>query len=154
MQISRHVLTPDALAMLQTIAEEGSFAGAARALGLVPSALTYRVRQIEDALDVLLFDRSARQAVPTEAGAELLREGARLLLEIDAVAHRVKRVATGWEPQLTLAVDGIIARTTLLELVEAFLHCSRPRASRSGTKSCQARWRPSPPARPTCPSGL
>ena len=27
-------------------------------LGLVPSALTYRVRQLEDALDVLLFDRS------------------------------------------------------------------------------------------------
>ena len=126
MQISRHVLTPDALAMLQTIAEEGSFAGAARALGLVPSALTYRVRQIEDALDVLLFDRSARQAVPTEAGAELLREGARLLLEIDAVAHRVKRVATGWEPQLTLAVDGIIARTTLLELVEAFFALQPP----------------------------
>ena len=126
MQISRHVLTPDALAMLQTIAEEGSFAGAARALGLVPSALTYRVRQIEDALDVLLFDRSARQAVPTEAGAELLREGARLLLEIDAVAHRIKRVATGWEPQLTLAVDGIIARTTLLELVEAFFALQPP----------------------------
>lgn len=126
MQISRHVLTPDALTMLQAIADEGSFAAAARALGLVPSALTYRVRQIEDALDVLLFDRSARQAVPTEAGAELLREGARLLLEIDAVAHRVKRVATGWEPQLTLAVDGIIARTTLLELVEAFFALQPP----------------------------
>ncbi len=112
--------------MLQAIADEGSFAAAARALGLVPSALTYRVRQIEDALDVLLFDRSARQAVPTEAGTELLREGARLLLEIDAVAHRVKRVATGWEPQMTLAVDGIIARTTLLELVEAFFALQPP----------------------------
>ena len=78
MQNSRDVLTPDALAMLQVIAETGSFAGAARQLGLVPSALTYRVRQIEDALDVLLFDRSARQARLTDAGAELLREGSRL----------------------------------------------------------------------------
>ena len=51
-----------------------------------PSALTYRVRQIEDALDVLLFDRSARQAQPTEAGSELLREGARLLRDVEAVA--------------------------------------------------------------------
>ena len=89
------VLTPDSLAMLQVISETGSFAAAARHLGLVPSALTYRVRQIEDALDVLLFDRTARQARPTEAGAELLREGARLLREIDAVANRVRRVATG-----------------------------------------------------------
>ncbi|HWT21563.1 MAG TPA: LysR family transcriptional regulator, partial [Variovorax sp.] len=62
MPSARDVLTPDALAMLQTVAGTGSFAGAARALNLVPSALSYRVRQIEDALDVLLFDRSARQA--------------------------------------------------------------------------------------------
>ena len=62
MQTPRDVLTPDALAMLQAIARLGSFAAAARELGLVPSALTYRVRQIEDALDVLLYDRSSRQA--------------------------------------------------------------------------------------------
>ncbi|MFT4243282.1 MAG: LysR family transcriptional regulator [Acidovorax sp.] len=120
MQNARDVLTPDALSMLQVIAESGSFAAAARHLGLVPSALTYRVRQIEDALDVLLFDRSARQARPTEAGAVLLREGVRLLEDIDAVAHRVRRVATGWEPQITLSVDGIISPHTLLELAEAF----------------------------------
>jgi DNA-binding transcriptional LysR family regulator len=126
MQTARDVLTPDALAMLQTIAKAGSFAAAARALGLVPSALTYRVRQIEDALDVLLFDRSSRQARVTEAGAELLREGARLLGEIDAVANRVKRVATGWEPQLTIAVDSIIARNTVMELCEAFFALNPP----------------------------
>ncbi len=120
MQIPRDVLTPDALAMLQRIAETGSFAAAARALNLVPSALTYRVRQIEDALDVLLFDRSSRQAKPTEAGAELLREGARLLAEVDAVANRVKRVATGWESQLTIAMDSIISKATVMELCSAF----------------------------------
>jgi DNA-binding transcriptional LysR family regulator len=120
MQTARDVLTPDALAMLQGIATAGSFAAAARASGLVPSALTYRVRQIEDALDVLLFDRSSRQAKPTEAGAELLREGARLLAEVDAVANRVKRVATGWESQLTIALDSIISKATVMELCSAF----------------------------------
>lgn len=126
MQNARDVLTPDSLAMLQVIAEAGSFAAAARQLGLVPSALTYRVRQIEDALDVLLFDRSARQAKPTEAGAELLREGGRLLQDINAVANRVRRVATGWEPQLTLSIDGVISPHTMLELVEAFYAMSPP----------------------------
>ncbi len=106
--------------MLQTVAAAGSLAAAARALGMVPSALTYRVRQIEDALDVLLFDRSSRQARLTEAGQELLREGARLLDDIDAVANRVKRVATGWEPQFTIAVDSIIAKATVMELCEHF----------------------------------
>lgn len=126
MQTARDLLTPDALSMLQTIENTGSFAAAARELGLVPSTLTYRVRQIEDALDVLLYDRSSRQAKLTPAGAELLREGARLLQEIDAVANRVKRVATGWESQLTLAVDTIISKSTVMELCDAFFALSPP----------------------------
>ena len=142
MQTARDVLTPDALAMLQTITASGSFAAAARELKLVPSALTYRVRRIEDALDVLLFDRSSRQARLTEAGFELLREGSRLLEEIDAVANRVKRVATGWESQLTIAVDSIISKTTVLELCESFFALSPPTRIKlrdetlSGTLAC------------------
>ncbi len=123
---ARQVLTPDALEMLLRIAQSGSFAAAARASGMVPSALTYRVRQIEEALDVLLFDRSSRQARLTEAGSELIREGQRLLDEMDAVANRVKRVATGWEPQFTVAVDSIINPTTVLELSESFLALNPP----------------------------
>ncbi len=142
MQTARDALTPDALSMLQTIATTGSFAAAARQLKLVPSALTYRVRQIEDALDVLLFDRRSRQARLTEAGTELLREAARLLDEVDAIANRVKRVATGWEPQLTIAVDSIISKTTVLELCESFFALNPPTRIRlreetlSGTLAC------------------
>ena len=117
MQKPVDLLTPDTLRLLSAIAEAGSFSGAARSLGMVPSALSYRVRQLEDALDVLLFDRSSRQAKPPEAGAELLREGKRLREDAEAVVHRVQRVATGWEPQLTIAVDGLIARAPLMELV-------------------------------------
>jgi DNA-binding transcriptional LysR family regulator len=126
MQTAREVLTPDALAMLQSIESAGSFAAAARQLGVVPSALTYRVRQIEDALDVLLYDRSSRQARLTSAGKELLHEGTRLLGEIDAVANRVKRIATGWESQLTLAVDGVITKSTVMELCENFFAQGAP----------------------------
>ncbi|WP_028601603.1 LysR family transcriptional regulator [Ottowia thiooxydans] len=126
MQNPSDVLTPDAFRILRAIAQAGSFAGAARAIGVVPSALTYRVRQIEDALDVLLFDRSSRQAVPTAAGAELLRQGERLRGEVEAVVNRVKRMATGWEPQLTIAVDGLIAHPALMELACEFFNLNPP----------------------------
>jgi DNA-binding transcriptional LysR family regulator len=122
----RHALTPEALTMMDTIARTGSFAAAARELGKVPSALTYSVRQLEDALDVLLFDRSSRQARLTAAGTELLTEGRRLLAEMDAVANRVHRVSTGWETQLTIAADGVVSRLTLLELCEAFYELRPP----------------------------
>ena len=114
----RQALTPDALVMMDTIARTGSFAAAARELGKVPSALTYSVRQLEEALDALLFDRRSRQAQLTAAGQELLDEGRRLLAEMDAVANRVRRVATGWESELTVAVDDVISRLTVFELVE------------------------------------
>ncbi len=123
---ARAVLSPENLSLIDAVARNGSMAAAARELGLVPSALTYRVRQIEDALDVLVFDRSARQARITPAGAELLRSGEHLLRELDAVAERVRRVATGWEPQFTVVADAIISRTTLFELCEAFYVLGAP----------------------------
>ena len=122
----RNALTPATIELIAAVDRTGSMAAAARELGVVPSALTYRIRQVEDALDVLLFDRSSRQAKLTEAGKELLREGSRLLIELDAIANRVKRVATGWEPQLTLAVDSVISRTTVMELCETFFALQPP----------------------------
>jgi DNA-binding transcriptional LysR family regulator len=123
MQNARELITTEALALIKSVATQGSMAAAAREHGLVPSAVTYRVRQIEDALDVLLFDRSSKQARITPAGKELLIEGERVLQELDAVARRVQRVATGWEPQLTIAVDSLISKRTMLELAEAFFQC-------------------------------
>jgi DNA-binding transcriptional LysR family regulator len=120
MTARRHALTPEALEMMDIIARTGSFAAAARELGKVPSALTYSVRQLEEALDALLFDRRSRQAQLTPAGDELLREGRRLLQQIDAVANRVHRVATGWETELAIAVDNIIAPAALYDLIDAF----------------------------------
>ncbi len=113
-------LTPEALTMVDTIARTGSFAAAARELGKVPSALTYSVRQLEESLDALLFDRSSRQAQLTDAGRELLNEGRRLLQEMQAVASRVRRVAGGWETELAISVEDILSQTTVFELVEAF----------------------------------
>ena len=127
-----HALTPDALVMMDTIARTGSFAAAARELGKVPSALTYSVRQLEEALDVLLFDRSSRQAQLTPAGTELLHEGRRLLQEMQAVSNRVQRVAKGWETELSISVEDILSVPTIFELVEAFCGLCDGRGATAG----------------------
>jgi len=135
-----HALSPDALQMVVTIARTGSFAAAARELGKVPSALTYSVRQLEDALDVLLFDRRSRQAKLTAAGEELLREGSLLLQQMDAVANRVKRVASGWETELTVAVDKAIAPHAIFDLMEAFLALKPPTRLRMLSEVMTGTW--------------
>jgi DNA-binding transcriptional LysR family regulator len=123
---SSDVLTPETLRLLRKIVESGSFAAAARASGLVPSTLTYRVGQIEQALDVLLFDRRSHLARPTEACRELLQEGERLIADIDAVATRVRRLAMGWERSLTIAVDAIINRMAIVDMCRAFFALGPP----------------------------
>jgi DNA-binding transcriptional LysR family regulator len=126
MNFARDVLTPESLTMLQTIAQLGSFAAAAREMGLVPSALSYRVRPMEESLDVLLFDRSSRQARLTAAGQELLSEGLRLLKDMDSIAHRIKRVATGWESQFTIVMDTVINHRVVMDLCQRFYESNPP----------------------------
>jgi len=86
----------------------------------VPSAITYTVRRLEEALDVLLFDRTGRRARFTPAGRELLERGRALLADAAAVEQRVQRVATGWESELRVAVDTIVPLTRVWPLVGRF----------------------------------
>jgi len=134
------VLTPESFTMLDAVATQGGFAAAARLLGLVPSALSYRVRQLEEALDVLLFDRRSRNAQLTPAGEELLREGRRMLADVDAIAQRVKRIATGWEPVFTIAVDSLISRKVVFELCQAFFELNAPTRLRLRGETLSGTW--------------
>lgn len=113
-------LSLDALAVLDAIDRKGSFAAAADALHRVPSAITYTVQKLEQDLDLLLFDRRGHRAILTEAGTELLREGRHLLRAATALESRVKRVATGWETELKVAVSDLIPMHRLFPLVREF----------------------------------
>ena len=116
----------DALQVIDSIDRRGSFAGAARELDRVPSAITYTVRGIEDDLDVLLFDRRGHRAALTPAGRQLLDEGRLLLRAAERLEAQVKRTASGWETEIRIAVDDVIGCAQLLPLVAEF-HAIAPR---------------------------
>lgn len=113
-------LTLDSLTVLDAIDRKGSFAAAAEELHRVPSAVTYAVQKLEQDMDVLLFDRSGHRAQLTEAGRQLLQEGRHLLHAAAELEARVKRVATGYEVELRIAVDDIILMERLQPLLEEF----------------------------------
>ena len=54
------------------VAEERSFTRAAARLSMAQSALSQRVRRIEERLGLRLLTRTTRSVVPTEAGEHLL----------------------------------------------------------------------------------
>jgi DNA-binding transcriptional LysR family regulator len=110
----------EALEILDAIARKGSFASAAESLFRVPSAITYSVRKLEEDLGVPLFNRSGHRATLTEAGEELLHEGRHLLQAAQELEARVKRVATGVETELSIALSDVLPIEPLFSLIDEF----------------------------------
>ncbi len=73
-----------ALAAFRATAEAGSFAAAARRLGLSPAAISKTVAELETQLNVRLFNRTTRRMSLTEAGTLYLGHVGRIL---DALAE-------------------------------------------------------------------
>lgn len=113
-------LSLDALSVLDAIDRRGSFAAAADALFRVPSAISYTIQKLEQDLDTPLFDRAGHRARLTPAGQTLLKEGRHLLTAAHELERQVKRIATGWETTLRIAVDTIFPSTALFPLVQDF----------------------------------
>lgn len=49
-----------------------NFSEAARQLHISQSTLSHQIKQLEDELDILLFDRIGKRVIPTEAGNAFL----------------------------------------------------------------------------------
>jgi DNA-binding transcriptional LysR family regulator len=113
-------LSLESIEVLDAIARKGSFAAAAESLFRVPSALTYTVRKLEEDLGVSLFNRSGHRAELTEAGAELLREGRHLLSAASELESRVRRVASGIETELCIAVSDIFNIAAVYPILDSF----------------------------------
>lgn len=113
-------LSIEALEVIDAIARKGSFAAAAESLFRVPSALTYTIKKLEEDLDVQLFDRTGHRANLTEAGVELLKEGRHLLEAAQSLECRIKRVATGVETDIGIAVSDLFNLNTVLKILEEF----------------------------------
>lgn len=93
------------------IAERGSFNKAATHLGITQTALSHRMKKLEDYLGIALLFRTTRQVALSPAGLELFPRAKRLVEEARGMfeelsaeaAVRQERLAIGCLP--TLAVD-------------------------------------------------
>lgn len=68
------------------VADEGTISGAAKRLGVTPSAISQQVSVIESAMNTLLLDRSARPMHLTQAGI-MFRRHAQTILNAEAEAR-------------------------------------------------------------------
>jgi DNA-binding transcriptional LysR family regulator len=71
------------------IAEHRSFSGAARMLGVSPSALSHSMRGLEARLELRLFNRTTRSVALTEAGEQLFLRVQPLLGDLESAVNDV-----------------------------------------------------------------
>ncbi|MBV8657394.1 MAG: LysR family transcriptional regulator [Burkholderiales bacterium] len=110
----------ESLRVLDAIDRCGTFAAAADELHKVPSSLSYLVQKLESDLGITVFDRSGHRARLTPTGILMLEEGRRLLQAASTLEARARRVETGWETELRIAVDAILPFRVLLPYMSAF----------------------------------
>lgn len=86
------------LRYLLAVADNGGFTRAAEALHVSQPTLSQQIRQLEETLGVILFDRTSRTVKPTDAGQAYIECARRVLVELEAgkrALHDVKDLSRG-----------------------------------------------------------
>ncbi|KAB0495282.1 transcriptional regulator CynR [Pseudomonas vancouverensis] len=86
------------LRYLLAVADHGGFTRAAEALYVSQPTLSQQIRQLEESLGVVLFDRTSRTVKPTDAGLAYIECARRVLVELEAgkrALHDVKDLSRG-----------------------------------------------------------
>ncbi len=91
-----------AIRIFTEIVKAGSFAEAARNLGLAPSSVTRQINALEEELKVRLLNRTTRQVSLTEAGKLYYSRAQKVVVEIDDMSRAISDL--GAEPRGTLRV--------------------------------------------------
>jgi DNA-binding transcriptional LysR family regulator len=101
----------DAMNVLTRVVSSGSFAEAARRLGVTRSAISKAITQLEQELGVRLLDRTTRRVTPTEAGLAYYERCLAILAQISETEAQVSRLHD--EPKGVLKVNGPMSFGTL-----------------------------------------
>jgi LysR family transcriptional regulator, low CO2-responsive transcriptional regulator len=115
----RHIET------LQAIAEAGSLVQAAQGLNMTPAALTARVKGLEDAVGLKLFDRASTGMRLTAAGEAALEASRGVKRTMRDFAEAVQAIATGEGGRLSVGATST-AKYFAPRLIAGFV-ASRPR---------------------------
>lgn len=86
------------------VVEYGSFSRAAEILGYTQSTVTVHIKQLEDELGVLLFDRIGKKVLLTNEGKQLFGSADMITGEVSKIKEKIAR---GDEPSGTLRIGTI-----------------------------------------------
>ena len=74
-----------------SVVEFGSFSKAADVLGYTQSTITVHIKQLEDELGVLLFDRIGKKVLLTSEGHKLFNSADMIIGEVSKIKEEITR---------------------------------------------------------------
>ncbi|MFP3507244.1 LysR family transcriptional regulator [Burkholderia sp. SIMBA_062] len=108
-------VTINQLRAFVAVCDQGSFSGAARELRRAQSAISHAISALENAFDVVLFERNTRKATLTAAGRSLLPDARGVIARTEEMKMRAVAIAEAGVPQVSIAVDTYFPRAHLIE---------------------------------------
>ena len=102
------------------LAEELHFGRAAERLGMAQPPLSRQIKQIEDDLGALLFNRGRNAITLTQAGERLYARGSALLAEFNDIKLEVGRIGQGAEGRLRIGFVGSATYGLMPNILKSF----------------------------------
>lgn len=118
-------LGQDDLRIFLAVAQLSSFSGAAEVLYKSTSAVSYRIKMLEEALGVPLFIRTTRSVALTPAGEFLYEKASHIFSWLQALPEEIREVSKGVEANFNLVINNLLydadgAARLLAHLVSRF----------------------------------
>ena len=99
------VLEVSHLRLVDAVARAGTVTRAAQELHVTQPAVSHRLRELEERLQVKLFRRAGRRMVPTDEGARLLEAARTLLVELERLEDTISAHREGRRGTLRVATE-------------------------------------------------
>ncbi|SAL20782.1 LysR family transcriptional regulator [Caballeronia udeis] len=107
------------LRLFVILAQHRSFTQAGNALGVTQSAASRGIRELEDLLELKLFDRTTRQVALTDTGRALLPRIALLVDELEAALRFGRQVSTAESGAVSIASSSSLVASVLPALLSS-----------------------------------
>ncbi|HEX5513839.1 MAG TPA: LysR family transcriptional regulator [Gammaproteobacteria bacterium] len=108
------------LQLVRAVAEAGTLTAAAQRLCVTQSALSHRLRELEQRLGCAVFLRQGRRMIPTQVGDRLLAAARGVLDELERARQDLARMTAGELGEIRLSTGCYTAYHWLPRLLPAF----------------------------------
>ncbi len=110
----------DALEVLLTIIELGSFRAAAEHLHKAQSSISYAIKTLEQDLGIEIFDRDSYRPQLTESGKLIYNKAKNILQMQEELQDLAKQIRLGIETQINLIVSIALPQEILIPVLDEF----------------------------------